>query len=222
MAQDFSLFDRVVHKAYTITRPVLAKTRRSKLNNVDFTIISNNCWGGVVYEHFGLPKLSPTVGLYFFADDYIKFVKNLKYYLSLNIKMIKASDSRHADELHNRGQDDVPVGVLDDVEIVFLHYKNAEVAKEKWERRVGRVNWNNLIIKFSYMNGCDDAILEEFEAIVQQYPKSVVFVPKEYPEYHNAYVVPGLPNGQIGDDTFHFKRYVDILSLINSHETNIR
>ena len=42
MAQDFSLFDRVVHKAYTITRPVLAKTRRSKLNNVDFTIISNN------------------------------------------------------------------------------------------------------------------------------------------------------------------------------------
>lgn len=26
--------------------PLFAKSRRLKLNNNDFTIISNNCWGG--------------------------------------------------------------------------------------------------------------------------------------------------------------------------------
>ena len=42
----------------------LADNRRSKLNNTDFSIISNNCWGGSVYRHYGIPYLSPTVGLY--------------------------------------------------------------------------------------------------------------------------------------------------------------
>lgn len=27
--------------------PYFAKCRRNKLNNKDFTIISNNCWGGM-------------------------------------------------------------------------------------------------------------------------------------------------------------------------------
>ena len=37
-------------------------------------IISNNCWGGVIYESYSLPKLSPTVGMYFSPKDYLKFV----------------------------------------------------------------------------------------------------------------------------------------------------
>ena len=96
-----------------------------------------------------------------------------------------------------------------------MHYPNEEIAKEKWERRVKRVNKNNLIFKFSYMNDCNDNILKEFEEAVKVYPKSIVFVTKQYPEYSNTYVVPGLENGQIGDDTFFFNRYVDIVKLIN-------
>lgn len=53
--------------------------RKRKINNIDFTIISNNCWGGLVYESYGLPKNSPTVGMFFMAEEYIKFVSNLKY-----------------------------------------------------------------------------------------------------------------------------------------------
>ena len=218
MAQDFYIYERVLHKIYLSTRSIFAKKRRKKLNNTDFTIISNNCWGGVVYEHFGLQKLSPTVGLYFFADDYVKFINRLEYYLSLDLKMIKVEESKYVQELIARKQENVPIGLLEDIEVVFLHYNNADLAKEKWKRRVERVNWNNLIIKFSYMNGCDDNILEKFEEIVQKYPKSIVFVTREYPEYDNTYVVPGLPNGQVGDDTFYFKRYIDLLDLINSRK----
>lgn len=59
-------------------RKGLAKERQKKLLGKDFTIISNNCWGGMIYESYNLPKNSPTVGLFFFAEDYIRFLKDLK------------------------------------------------------------------------------------------------------------------------------------------------
>ena len=38
-----------------------ADYRKKKLKSTDFTIISNNCWGGMIYESYNLPKESPTV-----------------------------------------------------------------------------------------------------------------------------------------------------------------
>ena len=42
----------------------LADWRKKQLKSTDFTIISNNCWGGMIYESYNLPKESPTVGNY--------------------------------------------------------------------------------------------------------------------------------------------------------------
>lgn len=53
-----------------------------------FTIISNNCWGGLVYQYYGFGYDTPTVGMYFFAEDYVKFVSNLKHYLEIDIHFI--------------------------------------------------------------------------------------------------------------------------------------
>lgn len=39
----------------------------------EFTIISNNCWGGTVYESYGLPKQSPTVGMFVMPRDFETF-----------------------------------------------------------------------------------------------------------------------------------------------------
>ena len=43
------------------------------------------------------------------------------------------------------------VGVLsngkDSIEIFFLHFHSEQEAREKWERRVQRINWNRLLIK---------------------------------------------------------------------------
>ena len=54
---------------------------KKSIENKDFSIISNNCWAGRVYQYLDMPYLSPTAGLYFFAPDYIKFVSNLRKYL---------------------------------------------------------------------------------------------------------------------------------------------
>lgn len=47
----YSLIERSIRKIKNnIVWPLTASIRRKKLNNTDFTIISNNCWGGCVYE----------------------------------------------------------------------------------------------------------------------------------------------------------------------------
>lgn len=135
------------------------------VRNKDFTIISNNCWAGKVYQYLDLPYLSPTVGLYFFAPDYIKFVSDLRRYLDTPLKFIKPNDSKYYDELIKRNQTDKPIGVLDDVEIVFLHYKTEEEAEEKWNRRKERVNYDHIILKFSRMDLCTEKELKTFDSL---------------------------------------------------------
>ena len=105
------------------------------------------------------------MGLYFFADEYIKFISDLEKSINTNLEFIDISESKYSEELIQRKQQNIPIGILNDIEIVFLHYKNKEVAKEKWARRVDRMNWDNLIYKFSYMNECTNNHIHQFENI---------------------------------------------------------
>ena len=75
-------------------RKGFAQARQKKLLGKDFTIISNNCWGGMIYESYNLPKNSPTVGLFFFAEDYICFLKDLKGFVTAPLKFIRPEDSK--------------------------------------------------------------------------------------------------------------------------------
>lgn len=84
-------------KILEFKRIKFAKKRRKLLKNTKFTIISNNCWGGMIYESYNLQKQSPTVGLYFMSNDYIKFVSDLRGYLKKDLHFISASDSKWKD-----------------------------------------------------------------------------------------------------------------------------
>ena len=202
------------HRFDVKTRPLFAPVRRLQLKNRDFTIISNNCWGGICYEYYGIKKLSPTVGMYFYAEDYIKFISNLRYYLFQEIMMISASDSKHFESLKKKGELWAPVGKIDDIEVVFLHYRNPEVAKEKWQKRVKRINWNNIIYKFSYMNECSDEMIDLFLEITKN-EKRVCFVGTDHWKARGIYEVPASDSGQVVDDTTWFKKYVNIPAIIN-------
>ena len=136
---------------------------KKSIKNKNFSIISNNCWAGRVYQYLDMPYLSPTAGLYFFAPDYIKFVSDLRKYLDTPLRFINPEESKYYDEIKKRNQTDKPIGILDDVEIVFLHYKTKEEAEKKWNRRKERVNFDNIIIKFSRMDLCTEKEIEEFD-----------------------------------------------------------
>ena len=156
-----SLKERIEKFFYEIRRFFVKKS----IKNKDFSIISNNCWAGRVYQYLDMPYLSPTAGLYFFAPDYIKFVSDLKKYLDAPLRFINPEESKYYDEIKKRNQIDKPIGILDDVEIVFLHYKTKEEAEEKWNRRKERVNYDNIIIKFSRMDLCTEKEIEEFDKL---------------------------------------------------------
>lgn len=138
---------------------------KHSIKNKDFSIISNNCWAGRAYQYLDMPYLSPTAGLYFFAPDYIKFVSDLRRYLATPLRFINPEESKYYEELKKRNQIDKPIGIIDDVEIVFLHYKTKEEAEEKWNRRKERVNFDHIILKFSRMDLCTEKEIEEFDKL---------------------------------------------------------
>ena len=51
------------------TGKFFVKRKIKQHKNNDFTIISNNCWGGMIYESYGLPEQSPTVEMSFMPFD---------------------------------------------------------------------------------------------------------------------------------------------------------
>ena len=116
-----------------------------------------------------------------FLDDYLIFISNLRYYLSSEIETSPAKNSKRYERLIAFRSEDVPIGVLDDdIEIVMLHYKDPAVAKDKWERRCKRVNFDSIIIKFGYMNVCTLEMLWKFEEMIFDgfTPKKIMFINK--------------------------------------------
>lgn len=137
--------------------------RRKKINKTEFTIISNNCWAGLVYESYGLPKQTPTVGMYFMADEYIKFVSDLRHYTSCEMSFIEPLKARHRDfYVQDKRFGTYPIAMVDDVEIALLHYRTEKEASEKWKRRCKRIQWDHLLVKMNDQNGCSRENMESF------------------------------------------------------------
>ena len=136
--------------------------------------------GGHVYRYFGIPYNSPTVGMYFYAEDYIKFLSNLKYYLGVDMKMISPSESVHYEDLKQNHHESLrrPIGRIDDMEIIFLHCHSDEEAVIKWNRRKARMNLDNLVVKMSEMNQCSEKLLRAFDVL--PYERKFVFTTKDY------------------------------------------
>ncbi|UXC62734.1 DUF1919 domain-containing protein [Ligilactobacillus agilis] len=136
--------------------------KRIGLHNKNFTIISNNCWGGGIYDLYALRYNTPTIGLYFMSYDYIKFLKNLDEYLKNELIQVKWSDTPFRNEFFqqkdvyknslNKELDDLVIAKLSDIYIIFLHYDTFEEAKDKWNRRVKRINKENMVVKFNDQN----------------------------------------------------------------------
>ena len=131
-----------------------APLKRIGLKNRDFSILANNCWGGIVSRDRRLPYNSPTCGTYFFAKEYLRFLSDPHRYLAMELEEVPMAKSRYAKEiLEKEGREDVTVGRMGDVEVVLLHYPTFAEAKEKWDRRKARIRWDNLLVKFSDQNG---------------------------------------------------------------------
>lgn len=192
---------------------------RNLNKNRDFSLISNNCWGGRIYEDYNLPYLSPTVGLFFYADDYIKFLKDLEVNLSSELKFLENSKYEIANIYRESNRNYYPIGVLnDDIEIHFLHYSTNQDAYEKWERRRKRVNFDNLYVKMCDQNLCNYTHIEEFFQL--PFKNKIFFSSKNYTNFDNlVYFSKFRNNSSVGDlynDRWSYRLVFNSLKWLNS------
>ena len=48
----------------------------------------------MVYQSYGLEYNTPTIGLFFMAEDYIEFLSNLEKYIGAELSFIRPEESK--------------------------------------------------------------------------------------------------------------------------------
>lgn len=105
------------------------------------------------------------------------------------------------------------------IEIFFLHYHSEQEAREKWERRVQRINWNKLLVKFNDQNGCTETEVNKY--MKMPFKNKVFFTCKHWPnENGGGYtVIHQFPKHEFimaSYEPFGKTKYIDITKLLNS------
>lgn len=158
-------------------KTVLFEKELKSCKNDKFCIISNNCLGALPYQLLKLKYNTPTVGLFFYPSCFIKFISNLDHYLgrTLHFKQESFYQEGNRNRLINNSY---PLGKLDDIEIHFLHYKNEDDAMSKWQRRVARVDMDNLFFLMTESALCREEHLLKFDSL--EHKKKKCFTAKNY------------------------------------------
>lgn len=131
-------------------------------NNHDFTLISNNCMAGIIYHNLGEMFRSPTINLYIEGKEYLEYCKNFEIYSKCELyEDTEAKKAFPVGVLIPRGYKDcIPIHVY------FQHYHSFEEAKEKWELRCKRINYDNLFFAWEfYDTKYDIALIQEFDKL---------------------------------------------------------
>lgn len=210
----FIKFKKVKKKLKDKYIRMIGNIKRKKLNNKNFTIISNNCFGGNVYRINNLKYQSPTCGLFFIAPEYIKFIYNIKKYINKPITEITIDESKYASYLKKIDYKGI-IGKIEDIEICFMHYENINEVQEKWHRRTERINWEYIIYKFNDQNLCTYKELKEFNDFNAK--NKICFTAKEYSEFNTIQLKQYKDEEFVKSDTFEkdYKKYFDIYVFIN-------
>ena len=137
-----------------------------KLKQSKLTIVSNTCWGGMLYATLGMECLSPFKNLYFYDTDYIKVLSNFKEYMEIEPQFQKFGSI---------GGRNYPILRIKDIDIHCNHDADPDEAIEKWNRRRKKINYNNMLVEMSTF---DRKIAEKF-CDLKNYNKKVCLVPFE-------------------------------------------
>lgn len=161
-------------------RYIYNKIYRLKLKNKDFSMIASNCNGGVILSDLGIKFNTPTINLFFYPEDYLKFLSDIKG--NLEYELIEEKDNNF----------DYPIGNLNGIKIHFMHYANFDEAKNKWDKRKKRINYDNLFVIFTDRDGCTYEQMEMFDKL--PYKNKVIFTHKQYPKIKSSYYIKGFEN----------------------------
>ena len=166
--------ERLVGRVRSVNNKRIIRKTRRLLKQKDITLISQNCIGGVFSHDMGLEFRSPTVNAFIPAADYIKFVSNLEHYLSVDLELTWGEE--------------YPVGYLDDIQIMFVHYETCQQAWDAWERRKRRADLNKVLVLSTDRDGFDEVVFEQWKTI--SYPKLLFTAREEYASHPDSLYFP--------------------------------
>ena len=181
----FSKFRSAINK---LQRKAINQTYQKRLTNQGMSVISANCVGAFILHDLNQPFNSPFVNLYLDPSDFVRYLQNIEFYQAQPLQFIQTEKT-------------YPVGLLDDLKVHFMHYHSEKEAKEKWEARSHRLDFDNLFIMMTDKDGGKGAKYEALQAFDNlPYPNKVVFTHKPYPEFKSAFYIKGFENeNEVGD-----------------------
>ncbi len=110
-----------------------------RLRENPVSLITNDCFGGMLYHYLDLEFSSPFVNCWIGADDFLLLVNNLEEYMKQPLLLKYEGDIYQC-----------PVGTLaylhNRICIHFNHAYSFDEAKRDFERRRKRINWDNIFI----------------------------------------------------------------------------
>ncbi|ABM02191.1 Exopolysaccharide biosynthesis protein-like protein [Psychromonas ingrahamii 37] len=202
-----------------VEKYIKSRLSRLKLKQNDFTIISNNCWGTFMYKKFALPYTTPFVNLLIFSPDYIELLENLTPELLTKISFIEHENSQHKEEMVrlNIYKKNYPIGILDNkYELHFLHYQSQQDAKDKWLKRLARMNFDKLIVKFSASLKFEDNMAERFDDL--NFKNKICFTATAFPNLKSIVSMQAFKGKEtVIDEWKHTtKKEFDLINFINN------
>lgn len=102
------------------------------------SVICSNCWGGILYHRLKLPFMSPFINMFLNDVDFLHLLSDFKGFMSAPLEFVKTA----YEEILKR---EYPVCRIGGIYLHFNHYLDFDDARECWERRITRINWNRLL-----------------------------------------------------------------------------
>lgn len=162
------------------------------LSDNSISIISNNCLAGTIYHDYGMEFKSPIINCYVSWLEYPRFIKRMKEYVFVELEEVKDSDRKF------------PVGRLsldnEYIDIYFNHSKTFKEAKEMWNRRRDRINYDNILLLIdTFGHPMPKEYVEEVKEISKTYRTICLYSIK------NNGVIDGYPF--VPNKVYDYKKY---------------
>lgn len=171
---------------------IIPKNKARSKGITDVTLLCNNCLGGVIFHELGMKFFSPTINLWMYPSDFIKYCSNIHHYSNCQLKFVDFHKYFPYDN-----SEECPVALLDDIIVFFQHYKTEKEAREKWIERTKRINYDNIRCLLSERDGCTYEDLKAFSKL--PYPKAAL-VHQPVWELPNCHYIKGFEqSGGVGN-----------------------
>jgi len=197
----FSLaIDRARKLNQDVSRLLLRGRVWRALHGSGVSIVSSNCLGGRLSRLAREPYRSPTVGLWFRPDDFIKFATEISRY-------VEAELTHEVQESASLGY---PVGRLADIKVLFMHYPSFAEARDHWIKRAARIDMRKLLLVFTDRDNATIDHLTQFDKL--PYSK-LLFVSRDDLNLASAICVrDGNEKDQVGDLTSQWHHLAPVLT----------